>query len=506
MSWLENAGSHMLTELGETDWSFLLLDGVNIMLQGMLHLLFSECFAGAGRFSEAGVFGRKIFGYIGSFEYKKSSEKTGYSFARILKPWHFAAYMLLLCLTSLAAELAFTVKAAGRGTPIFLSMVPFAAAGLNFAGLFIICRFALGCSSSAALLTAVLTYYIPRFSFSLVNSLEALVLPFLPQGQALFSFLALALAAALILCGGCYLLVLKSFPLFPLKERFFGSQTWMLLPPCLFLLAAEFYLAHISYSQVTLPLLPQTGKHLALLGLSFLSLAALFSILYGYRRTCRGLQAEAAMASLTQQIRAQKIYIAEARTRYEKTRAFRHDVQNHLSVLEGLLRMGSVSQARIYLEKLHAAAGDLSFPWKTGSPVVDILLEEKLSLAQSRGIKAEAELTLPQEGFMDELDLCVIFSNALDNSIQACTEAQSSEDPGFIRITGRSQGDFYMLEFENTCLPGPLPKAGTGLSNIQTAAGQYGGGITMECCSGLFRLSILLNISVHPEDISGKKD
>lgn len=497
MSWLENSGSHILTELGSAACFFLLLDGVNIILQGILHLLFAQCFAGAGRFSVSKVFGREIFGY------KKGPGKAGHSLATTLKPWHFAAYILLLYLTGLATELAFTVNAADRGVPLLLSMAPLAAAGLNFAGLFIICRFVLARSSSAALLTAVLTYYVSQFSFGFVNSAEALVLPFLPQGRTPFSFLALALAAALILCGGCYLLVLKSFP--P-EERFSGSHTWILLPPSLFLFAAEFYLAHISYSQVNLPLLPETGKHLALLGLDLLSLAALFSILYGYRRTWRGMQAEAAMASLTQQLHAQKTYTEEARMRYEKTCAFRHDVQNHLSVLDGLLKAGSVSRARLYLEKLHAAAGDLSFPWKTGSPVVDILLEEKLSLARSRGIKAEAELTLPQEGYIDELDLCVIFSNALDNSIQACTKAETPENPGFIRIMGQAQGDFYMLEFENTCLPGPLPKMGTGLSNIQTAARQYGGGITMECSGSLFRLSILLNISVHPESISGKRD
>lgn len=513
---LEAGGFGGLAHFAEADLFFFFMNGANTLLQGILHLLFVQYFTGAKGTGDAGGFSKAGLSVFKSradrAEYKRNGsehlKKAGLFPARKLRLWHYGAYLLLLALTGLAADLVFSF-AAGTGesagfsdtrATFLLSMVPLAAAGANFAGLFGICRFAIGCSPSDALLAAVLTYYIPQFSFGFVNSAEALALPFLSQEGVPFFFLALALAAALMLCGGCYLLILKSFPL---KERFSAPHTWMLLPPCLFLLAAEFYLAHISYSQTTLPMLPETGKHLALLGLDLLSLAALFSILYGYRRTCRGLQAQAAMASLAQQIRAQKTYTQEARMRYEKTRAFRHDLQNHLSVLGGLLKSGSVSQARLYLEKLHAVSGDLSFPWKTGSPVVDILLEEKLSLAQSRGIKAEADLTLPGEGFIDDLDLCVIFSNALDNGIQACTEALSSEPSAFIRITGQSQGDFYMLEFENTCLPGLLPKAGTGLSNIQTAAGKYGGGIHIERSGGLFQLSVLLNISVHPEDISG---
>lgn len=495
MSWLENCGFDRLTELGEPGLLLFFMDGANTILQGMLHLLFAECFIGAG--------GIGRFFKAGSFRCKKNSEQTGRFPTKVLKFGYFAAYLLLLCLTGLATDLNVASQAArASGVSFLLAMLPLAAAGLNFAGLFGVCRFAFGCSPSASLLTAVLAYYVPQCSFNFISSAESLILPFLSNDQAPVPFLALALAASLLLSMGCYGLVLRSFP--P-EEPFSGPYTWMLLPPCLFLLAAEFYLAHISYSQVTIPILPETGKHLALLGLDLLSLAALFSILYGYRRTCRGLKAQAAMASLIQQIHAQKTYTDEAQMRYEKTRSFRHDVQNHLAVLDGLLRSGSISRAQLYLEKLHAVAGDLSFPWKTGSPVVDILLEEKLSLAQSRGIKAEAELTLPEEGFIDELDLCVIFANALDNGIQACTEACSPENPAFIRITGQAQGDFYMLEFENTCLPGPLPKAGTGLSNIQAAAEQYGGGITIERSGGLFRLSVLLNISVCPEGISGKR-
>ena len=59
----------------------------------------------------------------------------------------------------------------------------------------------------------------------------------------------------------------------------------------------------------------------------------------------------------------------------------------------------------------------------------------------------------------------MIFANALDNAIAACRSAAGERS---IRITGRQQGDFYLLAFENTCLEGPLPPAGTGLANRST--------------------------------------
>ena len=60
--------------------------------------------------------------------------------------------------------------------------------------------------------------------------------------------------------------------------------------------------------------------------------------------------------------------MAEAQTRYEKTRAFRHDLQNHLFVLDGLLSAGRTEEARRYLEKLEAASAALA---ARGIKVVD---------------------------------------------------------------------------------------------------------------------------------------
>lgn len=60
---------------------------------------------------------------------------------------------------------------------------------------------------------------------------------------------------------------------------------------------------------------------------------------------------------------------------------------------------------------------------------------------------------------------------------------------------GRRQGDFYLLEFENTCSGGPLPPAGTGLANIRSVAEKYRGAVLTEKEEGRFSLNVLLNIS-----------
>ena len=199
---------------------------------------------------------------------------------------------------------------------------------------------------------------------------------------------------------------------------------------------------------------------------------------------------QATLDSLTQAARVQKIYIAEAQMRYERTKGFRHDIKNHLSVLGGLLNSERWEEGKAYLQKLEKAS------------VVDILLGEKLGMAKAKGIATKLSLILPKPCGIDDLDLCVIFANALDNAIEAC---QSVNGEKSIQITGERQGDFYRLTIKNTCLDEPLPPAGIGLSNIRAIAEKYYGAMLIEKEGDCFSLHVLLDISLHPERISAQK-
>ena len=110
-------------------------------------------------------------------------------------------------------------------------------------------------------------------------------------------------------------------------------------------------------------------------------------------------------------------------------------------------------------------------------------------------------LSLRKPCAIDDFDLCVIFSNALDNAIRACEQVNG---PSSIRISGVRQGDFFMLEFENTCpdTSSQQDAMGTGLSNVKTVAEKYGGAISIEKKPLIFHLNVLLNISIPSDSIS----
>ena len=417
----------------------LLLDGVCIAGQGTMHIFFV-------------------------------SRLTG----KMPKPLHFVGYILLLTALQLVS-----VRLSLSGT---LSI----AAGVL--ELYAVSRFWMGNQPSVSWLAAVLAFYVSQLSFGIINSVEAALFPRFIGSPLLYLLLLAAQGLFFALCAGCYYAVLKFLAW---NE---DSQTpciGLLLFPGLFFFAAELYILQSAYSFVVPTIsLGEVGRHSTLLLLQVMGLAALLCTLYAYRHLCQGFRAQAELQSLTQAAHAQKVYITEAQARYEQTKSFRHDIKNHLSVLNGLLRSGKLEEGREYLKKLEAVSEALSFPYQTGNPVVDILLGEKLGLAKE--IAAEVSLVLPKPCGIDDFDLCVLFANALDNAIAACRVGSGAKA---IRISGKQQGDFYMLTFENTCSDEPLPPAGTGLSNIKAVTEKYRGALLTEKNGREYHLSVLLNAS-----------
>lgn len=421
------------------DYFSLIMDGISILGQGIMHIFFVSRLTGKGR-----------------------------------RLWHFAVYCLALCVIQC---LSLGFKDDG-----IISI----AAGIL--GLYTLSRFALGNQRPISWVAAVLAFYVSQLSFGIINSVEVAFFPGFIGTPQLYLLLLVAQALYFVACIGCYRAVRK------LLAWTQDSQTpyiGLLLLPGLFFFGAELYILQTAYSFFVPDLsLEDVGKHGTLFFLQITGLAALLCTLYAYRQLCRGFQAQVELQSLTQAAQAQKVYIAEARARYEQTKSFRHDIKNHLSVLDGLLKNEKLDEGREYLKKLETVSEALSFPYQTGNQVVDILLGEKLGLAKE--ITAEVSLVLPNPCGIDDFDLCVLFANVLDNAITACRAQDGAKS---IRISGKRQGDFYMLTFENTCSQEPLPPAGTGLSNIRVVAEKYHGAVLTEKTGGWFSLNVLLNVA-----------
>lgn len=279
--------------------------------------------------------------------------------------------------------------------------------------------------------------------------------------------------------------------------RWNTAQDIPLLPtalPLLLLLLVSGGIAHSFYGNtVTLdPANPAPSLlHLPMLLVQLLSMLSVFCILHTRQ----------SVSALTAQNFFHARYTAETQARWRHTEALRHDMKNHLAVVRGLLEKGDSMSAAAYLAALDAAAAEISAPFQTNRPACDVLLTEKASCAESLGIAFHSTLQIPDSCPLEDMDLCIILANALDNAVNACSSLPPDAER-FIRISSWLQGNFLLITIENSFNGSPHICPGTGLYNIRRTTKKYGGAAEIRTTGGVFRLHVLLSISQHSSRIS----
>ncbi|MCI8478738.1 MAG: GHKL domain-containing protein [Oscillospiraceae bacterium] len=177
-----------------------------------------------------------------------------------------------------------------------------------------------------------------------------------------------------------------------------------------------------------------------------------------------------------------------AEGRKEAWASFRHDLNNHLLVLSGLIAGEHYSAAAHYADRLYRRCGAV-FPLSTGSPALDALLGEKLGAAQRAGIQVTCQVHLPDGLLVDELDLCALFANLIDNALTAC---QTVLGPRQLSLQTNAQARCLVLTVVNTADCTQPIQAGTGLRTVQRIAEEYQGTVSLVQGEGHVQVSVLL--------------
>lgn len=360
---------------------------------------------------------------------------------------------------------------------------------LTLGGIFL-CR----ADKITVLLYAALTIEIMQLSYGIVHSLLNILYPLTAPFPHKFVGIAILIAgnAALLLAAFCYRIVSRYFLC---DEALKKQHVFMVLTPILLIFLMGEYISSIVYGT-------SSGvNHYQMLGIQLLGMASLFCILFAYKKLLENFRLSTELSLLEQEEHSLNQYVEEAKMRYERTRSFRHDIKNHMTVVKELVQNGKSKEALDYIGDMGEITEELSFPCSTNNPVADILIGNKLGIAESMGIDVSCSLLLPSPGLIRDIDIGIVLANALDNAIHACKQLPPGAER-FIRVTGHRQNDFLLLEMENSFQGNRLPRKGTGLSNIKAVAEKYQGALSIKTDHSTFTLSILLIIPQQPEHIS----
>lgn len=195
-------------------------------------------------------------------------------------------------------------------------------------------------------------------------------------------------------------------------------------------------------------------------------------------------------------------HYAEVENMYHKMRGWRHDYRNHIQVLKSYIAMGDLEAASHYLDALEADLNTVDMALKTGNKMADVILNSKISLARSKGIRVDVDAHVPVVLSTAETDLCIIIGNLFDNAIEACMALPEEERMirGYMEMKNTQ---LYLSVTNSTALKKQKKKAGRfastkgpghgyGLVRIDAIIDRYQGYISRNSEDGAFTTEILL--------------
>lgn len=224
-------------------------------------------------------------------------------------------------------------------------------------------------------------------------------------------------------------------------------------------------------------------------------------LLYAYHAQHQEAQARKELDSMQTILENQYAQYKMSRESIDMINRKYHDLKHQIAALRAEPDAGRREQ---WLDEMEEDIRAYEAQNKTGNSVVDTLLTGKSLYCQKHGIA----LTVVADGrsltFMDIMDICTIFGNALDNAIE-CELKIPDKSKRMIHLTLTTQKQFLLLQVENYCPNMPafrdgLPVTtkqdsanhGFGVKSIRFTARKYGGSTTVGAEDGWFVLKVLI--------------
>ena len=235
------------------------------------------------------------------------------------------------------------------------------------------------------------------------------------------------------------------------------------------------------------------------------SFAAILIAIVVYQKIKEKQREEKVNVLLTEQIENTRQHISEVEKLYGDIRALKHDMGNHICVLENLFAKKETEEFGKYLNELKATYSVSAEGIKTGNPVTDVILTQKQQEAEGKGIDFDCKFVYPADTKINAFDVSVILNNAITNAFEG---VEGCENP-YVTISAYRKKNAYILEVSNcickrveidsgTGLPQTTKKDkeshGYGIANIQKVAQKYYGDIDINQDDNCFTLTVMLMV------------
>jgi len=229
---------------------------------------------------------------------------------------------------------------------------------------------------------------------------------------------------------------------------------------------------------------------------------ALFQIL---RKIIDHTKKETIWREKEEEYRLQSFYLNNIQQLLDIYRAQRHDFNNHLSCIYGLVKLQDYNELKAYIENLTSEISDFNTLVNLKNPFLTSLLNIKVAKAKSEDIQINLSIDIEEEIKIKPIDLSSVIGNLLDNAIEACKEVDKGER--YIDVELFMRNGNLIIKISNTKVnkidSSKLLKEkyttkdnsenhGYGLLNVKKIIDRYNGIIKIDEGDNLFKVSIAI--------------
>ncbi|WP_371025161.1 ATP-binding protein [Paraclostridium ghonii] len=189
----------------------------------------------------------------------------------------------------------------------------------------------------------------------------------------------------------------------------------------------------------------------------------------------------------------------------EKMRQIYHDMNNHMKNIKSL--KNSSEDVDKYINNIEDEVKSSKNIYNTGSVLLDIILYEKSKDCMENNIDFNIGIDFSKCEFIQMIDISSIFSNLIDNSIEACNKINDKELKRYINIKSTFIKGYYVIRCENSKINKIIVKNnkifttkkdkffhGLGLESIKSSIKKYDGELKLKNEKYKFIVSIHIPI------------
>ena len=264
---------------------------------------------------------------------------------------------------------------------------------------------------------------------------------------------------------------------------------------------AVFAVSNMSYVNVNTPF---TGRYSFEMGnIRTMVDVAGIAILYAHLIQCCELRVRKELEAVQNVLQNQYAQYKQSKESIELINYKYHDLKHQIAVLRSETDSGKREE---FLDKMEADIKKYENQNKTGNKVLDTVLTTKSLYCAKHNITFTCVADGTLLNFMDVMDICSIFGNALDNAIE-CEYTIEDKEKRCITLDIHKKGNMLIIRLENYCqnelkadtnFPETSKKDkynhGFGLKSIHYIAEKYDGVVKIGVKNNIFILSILFQV------------